>query len=554
MLKFYSKVTLLLLLFLPLGNNLFAKDISLAELLPENVSFFVSSSSLSNFIKDLNFIVDRILPRNERYNFLSKINSIEQNIGINFLNLSSLSSIGFDTRGKVAFSLDETTSDMILFLPVNNFRTFPWKFTQYLNKLSSKNKKVSFYPVITKYKECTVYQIGKDIFATGIEGFFVLSNRGNLIHKIIDNNLYPEKILIRNKNFIKYLQNRKHRDINIFANENFIKKIVKIFYKKFNVKNKKKNLLNPNSFILSKLNPKIPSKSIKRKKNTTAKTNISANNKKIIGLLTNEIDFVSIGLFFDEATLNWDSNIYYKKKQFKKIVKVFPEMQNSGVSVNSIDVKNFDSVLQIVNPIFNKNRKKNLYLSDFIVSLLEITFPINNKIFSKIKNKFSKNYNGIFNVYYLDKKKDHWGFFFSMKNYLSSKLILKDMRKILKNRLKKKKYKTGTFFINRKKAFFIKTKSYEYILLADKHGIYFGNGKEILTPMLNVKNISKKGVKESTKKIFMVGFVKNWKVNNSIFKLENKNMAQILNKIKEMIFYGIKNDESLNFLFKIDFK
>ncbi len=159
-------------------------------LVPDKTLLFMKSSRIAKLVKSARFVVDTFLPVNYRTGFEQKLADFKKKSGIDPMNVDSLRQMGVDVDREMALVYmnedAENNEQILIYVPVFDENRFPLTFVQFLNKMIYSENKFDLYPVITDYRDRTIYQVNVSVFATAMEGYFVIGSTGKLIRNVID--------------------------------------------------------------------------------------------------------------------------------------------------------------------------------------------------------------------------------------------------------------------------------------------------------------------------------------------------------------------------------
>ena len=212
-----------IMLFSPL---VMAQQKKLESILPSSVLVLAKSPRINTFVSSFNFVVQKVLSEQQKNELLKEVDGFKLKTGVDLLNLDSLKNAGVDTDRDVGFAYFSAVNnkDMMLFiLPVYDEKAFPQKFIDLVIKANKDKKDPDVYPMITQYKYNKIYQVRRDVFITGIGGFFVVASVGDLVKEVIDVHDGTKKSLLSDSRYAEFLQrNTGDQVVTIYATGTFI--------------------------------------------------------------------------------------------------------------------------------------------------------------------------------------------------------------------------------------------------------------------------------------------------------------------------------------------
>ena len=195
-------------------------------LVPGEAILFGKTSKISDVILSVKYVIDTYADDTEKEDLSKGRSEILAATGIDILDPASLEKGGIDTSrpaGLAYFSKKKESEDLIVIIPVHSTDRFPLKFAELVKKLNKDSANADLNPVVTPYKNNSIHQIGKDIFATAMGGYFFVAPAGDLIKKVIDLSANPAGSLMRDSAYSGYLGSKKEiYDLDIFARGDMI--------------------------------------------------------------------------------------------------------------------------------------------------------------------------------------------------------------------------------------------------------------------------------------------------------------------------------------------
>ncbi len=185
-----------------------------------DVQIMVSTSSVKNFIESLNSIP----PGAGGGEFQRSLSGVRDNFlrktGVDILDSYSLKKLGVDTGRPLLmawFPKVKRIKNIIVIIPVYDGKRFPLKFIKLLQK---SNPEKFAAPVITPYKGHTLYQMGRDIFCSSTQGYFILASSGQILRKSLMNSEMPDRTLLYDKAYQRAMSsNLSPCDLEIFVSK-----------------------------------------------------------------------------------------------------------------------------------------------------------------------------------------------------------------------------------------------------------------------------------------------------------------------------------------------
>ncbi len=227
------KNVLVLIIFLTLCFELRTQEQRFETIVPGSPLLLLTTSEIRNFVKSLKFAVENLLSDQDRTKVMSEIDRINNRTGINILDGESLTKAGIDISRKAAlayYTESEPGKDrMAIFLPVTNDKTFPLNFIDIIKKGSGRQN-TDLYPVVTSYRDRSIYQIQSDIFTTSLSGTFMIASTGELVHKAVDAFTGNGNSLAQDPCYIGYTQKkRENTDLDLYLSGEFFVTALKKF-------------------------------------------------------------------------------------------------------------------------------------------------------------------------------------------------------------------------------------------------------------------------------------------------------------------------------------
>ena len=154
---------------------------------PASAVCVVKTSRLNKFMTALNTAIQKFFPQKEAESISKMRSEIKAKTGVDFLDVESLKKAGIDTNRTASLAIfpkgARGEGQFLIFLPVNDVKAFPLAFIAFFRKASRNTEE---YPVISPYRDFTVYQIGKDMFITSFDATCAIGSTGEIIRKVID--------------------------------------------------------------------------------------------------------------------------------------------------------------------------------------------------------------------------------------------------------------------------------------------------------------------------------------------------------------------------------
>lgn len=196
---------------------------------PASAICVVKTSRLNKFMTVLNTAIQKFFPRKEAESIAKKRSEIKAKTGIDLLDVESLKKAGIDANRSVSLAVfpkgARGEGQFLIFLPVNDAKVFPLAFIEFFRKASQNTEE---YPVITPYRDFTVYQIGKDIFITSFDGTCAIGSTGEIIRKVIDAKADNTGYLAVDPRYADYLNRTPRRgDLSVYMTRELLKEAIK---------------------------------------------------------------------------------------------------------------------------------------------------------------------------------------------------------------------------------------------------------------------------------------------------------------------------------------
>ncbi|MBN1500796.1 MAG: hypothetical protein JW982_11600 [Spirochaetes bacterium] len=191
-------------------------------IISENIKILMQSFSAVNA---------GMLSSETRLKFTGNLKSFEKSTSYNLLSLSDLEKIGLDTDKRFFAQINFNQGadpEISFFLPVSSARNYPLKFVKIL-KQSPGFMYRHENPVVSSYKNTTIYQMGRDNFFCMKGDFLFLTMSYNSLISIIDTAENDKSSLIKDRDYLKikgkYLQSKEN--IFLWYNDNAVHSILK---------------------------------------------------------------------------------------------------------------------------------------------------------------------------------------------------------------------------------------------------------------------------------------------------------------------------------------
>jgi hypothetical protein len=213
---------------------------------PSPAMLFVKTSRVRDLVESVNFAARNLLVQETADSLNKKREEFKRKTGVDPLDTESLKNAGIDVERTLGLALYPPVGShedrTLVFIPVKDEKIFPLKFVEILKKLGG-DEKLDLYPVITAYRNHTVFQIRKDIFSTAFDGEFMVASTGELIQRVIDIKEDNAGYLSLDPQYMDYMSKmQKNYDLRAYATRDFLKQASRI-RKKFNdmLREKKKD-------------------------------------------------------------------------------------------------------------------------------------------------------------------------------------------------------------------------------------------------------------------------------------------------------------------------
>jgi hypothetical protein len=198
---------------------------------PSSAIMFLKTARIKNLIGTVRFVTENLLHREYAEKFNKKVSDIKSKTGIDPLDLESLKQAGIDVERSMSMAMyaqgKKNEDRMLLFVPVMDEKIFPLKFVEILKKMAGAEK-ADVFPAITEYKNRTVYQMGKDIFTTALDGVFVIGSTGELLRSVIDSKENSAGYLAIDPMYMDYMSRlKKNYDVRVYVTRDFLKDALK---------------------------------------------------------------------------------------------------------------------------------------------------------------------------------------------------------------------------------------------------------------------------------------------------------------------------------------
>jgi|GEM_PF-4356492 len=217
---------LVLLFVFILGQEVFA-DTRPERIVSSAAQVYVQTAPVKKLLESLNHAIDRVFDENTAMAVKLQRDRFLQKTGLDYLDEYSLRKLGVDTSRSISlakFPDFRNTSMMMFLIPVLDEEKFPLKFIEIIRKNRPSDEDI--YPVITPYKNHSIYQIGRDVFCTSVNCNFLIASNGDILRDSIDSLDDPSATLLYDKNYMKYMKELDDaQDVNVFVKGEMFKSL-----------------------------------------------------------------------------------------------------------------------------------------------------------------------------------------------------------------------------------------------------------------------------------------------------------------------------------------
>jgi hypothetical protein len=490
---------LILILFLAVISDGYTQERvdAVESIVPSRVMLYLKTSRVRQAVVSLKFAVDNLLTRADAEKFNQKVSGIKNKIGVDPMDLESLKTAGIDVDRTASLAIyakgKRDEERVLLFVPVLDDRTFPLKFVEILKRVSG-NVSADVYPAITEYNGHTLYQIGRDIFATAFDGVFILGSTGELVRSVIDVKMNNSGYLALDPMYSDYLaKTRKNYDLRAFATRDFLKDILKKDVKKEGEPRKEgkkgdsDNALNQaeltNVQYLADAAANQPSVRSELEKLSTGPSPFNA------------IDYAFLGGSVKPTEI--DIDIAARFNTSSGTVNTVLEIMKTGVAGRALYVKN-TATYAYLSIDFNKVEE----LCKNSMAGCSYYNGIKDQVKEEMGIDFGKDivpyFGGVMNIIAGQPKGAGGGYllFLPMDDTAQGKKAWDKSSAYLAAKFKgTERYGTGK--VGGAKSFwYVDSKNTKIHVVCDRRGLYLGNDQELMAEALAAKGIGEKGVKD----------------------------------------------------------
>jgi hypothetical protein len=232
-------LTLSMVLFLVPATGVYTQERAdvVEAFTPSPAMLFVKTSRVKDLVDSVNFFARNLLVRDTGESMNKKREEFKRKTGVDPLDAESLKNAGIDVDRSLSFAMYPPVGShedrTLIFIPIKDEKIFPLKFVEILKKLGGDEGR-DLYPVITEYRNHTVFQIRKDIFSTAFDGEFMVASTGELIQRVIDVKVDNAGYLSLDPQYMDYMsRTTKNYDFRAYATRDLLKQAPRI-REKFN--------------------------------------------------------------------------------------------------------------------------------------------------------------------------------------------------------------------------------------------------------------------------------------------------------------------------------
>lgn len=214
----------------------------------ERAHVFLKTASINRLVNSVNYFLNDLSDPEFRNLINSSRTGFKNRTGVDYLDEYSLGKLGVDTARPLCFAVlppFRGNGMYLIMIPVKDEKSFPMKFVEVVRNSNSRGKEV--YPVITPYRDHSIYQLRNDVFTSSVNGYFLISSNGDILREIINRKNLKGKSLAYNHDFMLWQSGKPvTHDVNIFFSKDYIVQITlgrdMVTAKKSNVKGQGKTV------------------------------------------------------------------------------------------------------------------------------------------------------------------------------------------------------------------------------------------------------------------------------------------------------------------------
>ncbi len=554
-------VPIILILFLALISDLYPQERvdAVESITPSGVMLFIKTSRIKNAMVSLKYVVDNLLSREHAEKFNRMKNEIKNKIGIDPMDIESLKNAGIDVSRSASMAIyakgrrDEER--VLLFIPVLDDKTFPLKFVEILKRMAG-NDKADLYPAITDYNGRSLYQIGRDVFATAFDGVFIVGSTGELLRSVIDVKMNNSGFLALDPLYNDYLsKTKKNYDLRAFATRDFLKDIMKKDAKKDTGPGKEKKDSGDRAFNDAALmNVQYVIKAAGDRPSVRSELDKLSTGPSPF----NSVDYAFLGGSVKPDEI--DIDIAARFNNTSGTVNTFLEVIKTGATGKALYVKNA-ATYAFVSLDFNKIEE----LCRNSMAGCSYYNRIKEQVREEIGIDFDKDivpsYSGVLNVVAGQPKGAGGGYllYFPINDPALGKKAWEKSSAYLAEKFKGTE-RYGTTKIGGEKSFwYIDSKNSRIYIVCDRRGLYMGNDQELMGAALASKEIGEKGAKEDITSrlggnVFFLTHIKKESYFGTLlmlFAYQAKEISGVIDKMTDLYVIGEKVDSFVSLDIKV---
>ncbi len=197
-----------------------------ADLVPASAIMYVQTSRLSSAVPAAVFFLGNLLPAENAKKLEAWRADFKAKAGVDVLDAASLAKAEIDVNRPAALAYMDAKKEserIMILVPVKNEKTFPQRFVEVLKKVNRDKPALDLHPAVSRHNNHAVYRMMKDVFFTGIKGYFVIASSMDIITSVVDAGAPP---LSAEPLFADYAaKKRAGNDLDIFLKKSFLQQI-----------------------------------------------------------------------------------------------------------------------------------------------------------------------------------------------------------------------------------------------------------------------------------------------------------------------------------------
>lgn len=555
-------VPLILVLLLAIIQDIYPQERvdAVESIAPSGVMLFIKTSRVRQAVVSLKFIVDNLLSREDAEKFNRKKDDIKNKLGLDPMDIESLKNAGIDVNRTASMAIypkgrhDEER--ILLFIPVLDEKTFPLRFVEVLKRIGG-NDKADVYPAITEYNGRSMYQIGRDIFTTALDGVFIVASTGELLRSVIDVKVNNSGFLALDPLYSDHLsKTKKNYDLRAFATRDFLKDVMKKDVKREDGPRKEEKKGSGDSAFGGAALTSV-----------SYMVEVAANQPSVRSELDrlsagaspfNSVDYAFLGGSVKPAEI--DIDIAARFNNTSGTVNTFLDVMKTGAAGRALHVKNV-ATYAFLSLDFNRIEE----LCGNSVAGCSYYNGIKEQVKEEMGIDFGKDilpyYGGVMNIFAGEPKGAGGGYllYMPMADHVKAGKAWEKSSAYLAEKFRGTE-RYGTAKIGGEKSFwYVDSKNSRIYVLCDRRGLYMGNDRELMAAALAGREIGEKGVRDDVMSrlggnVFFLTHIKKESYFGTLLTLlayRAKEISGIIDRMTDLYITGEKADSFVSMAIKI---